>query len=197
MKPKLITVLVVLIIVAAGVWLASGDDSKGGDGQNTRLTGEVVVSLPGGATQKNLQPDQTPPDFYILKEKQPTGDEQISTLSELNGKYVLINFWATWCPPCRAEMPELNQLYLDYGRQNVEFLFINLTSAEKSTAEVENFLVNNNYAMPVYLDQRGEVADAYHVSAIPTTVIIDPTGQVVYNAAGQIAYEQAKSLLGF
>jgi len=196
-KPKLITVLVVLIIVAAGVWLASGDDSKGGDGQNTRLTGEVVVSLPGGATQKNLQPDQTPPDFYILKEKQPTGDEQISTLSELNGKYVLINFWATWCPPCRAEMPELNQLYLDYGRQNVEFLFINLTSAEKSTAEVENFLVNNNYAMPVYLDQRGEVADAYHVSAIPTTVIIDPTGQVVYNAAGQIAYEQAKSLLGF
>jgi len=196
-KPKLITVLVVLIIVTAGVWLASRDNSKGGDGQNTRLTGEVVVSLPGGAKHQELQPDQSPPDFYILKEKQPPGDEQISTLSEFNGKYVLINFWTTWCPPCRAEMPELNQLYLDYGRQNVEFLFINLTSAEKSTAEVENFLVNNNYAMPVYLDQRGEVADAYHVSAIPTTVIIDPTGQVVYNAAGQIAYEQAKSLLGF
>jgi len=197
MKPKLITVLVVLIIVTVGVWLASGDKSKGVDGQNTRLTGEVALSLPGGAIHKELQPDQAPPDFYIIKENQPTGDEQITTLSELNGKYVLINFWATWCPPCRAEMPELNRLYLDYSAQNVEFLFVNLTGAEKSTAEVEKFLANNNYAMPVYLDRRGEVADAYHVSAIPTTVIIDPLGQVVYNAAGQIAYEQAKSLLGF
>lgn len=99
MKPKLITVLVVAVIVAAGLWLTSEDKNQDAvDYPNTKLAGEVALSLPDGPKQKALQSDQVPPDFYIIKENQTQDnqveqpDQQISTLSELKGKYVFINF---------------------------------------------------------------------------------------------------------
>lgn len=220
MKPKLITVLVVAVIVTAGVWLASeGNNQPAVDSTNTELAGEVAITLPQRPNQRALQPDHVPPDFYIIKENQPEQDNQadrpdqkdrdaqieqanrasrqIVALSELKGRYVFINFWNTWCPPCREEMPDLNKLYLGYGQKNVEFLFINIASQEKSVADVETFLTDNNYSMPVYLDRRGEVSTAYGVPGVPATVIIDPQGQVVYAAGGPINYESAKTLLGF
>ncbi|TYO95410.1 TlpA family protein disulfide reductase [Desulfallas thermosapovorans] len=206
MRPKIITVLVVAVIVAAGVWLAmKGNNQAAVNPPVTRLAGEVAVSLPAGSKQKELQRGHMPPDFYIIRENLQNRDrqsnqaeQQIYALSDFAGKYVLINFWNTWCPPCREEMPGLNRLYQDYAQENVEFLFINITGRENSVADVETFLAENNYSLPVYLDRRGEVTALYGgVPAIPTTVIVDPRGQVVYAAAGPVTYEKAKSLLGF
>lgn len=206
MKFKIITVLVVAVIVAVGAYLAPEGNEEGVvDSPDTKLAGEVVVSLPAGSKQKELQRGHMPPDFYIIKENMPNRNnqsdqagQQIYALSDLAGKYVLINFWNTWCPPCQEEMPGLNRLYLDYHQEDVEFLFINITGREKSIADVETFLADNNYSLPVYLDRWGEVTGLYGgVPAIPTTVVIDPRGQVVYAAAGPITYEKTKSLLGF
>lgn len=205
MKFKIITVLVVAVIVAVGVWIAPEGNKEGViDSPDTKLFGEVAVTLPEGSEQKELQRGHMPPDFYIIKENMPNrnnqsdqAEQQVYVLSELTGKYVLINFWNTWCPSCQEEMPGLNRLYLDYHQKNVEFLFINITSGEKDVADVQTFLTENNYSLPVYLDRRGEVAGMYGVPAIPTTVVVGPRGQVVYAAAGPITYEKAKSLLGF
>ncbi len=105
MKTKLVTLLVVVVVlVAAGLLLFRPEDGASG----TQLAGEVSLALPGG--QKALDPDMVPPDFFIIRE----GEEPVS-LSELRGKLVFINFWNTWCPPCRMEMPGLDRLYREYG----------------------------------------------------------------------------------
>lgn len=184
MKPKLLTVLVVVLLVAAGLWLAP----PGKEAAEGELAGEVALSLPG--EQRIVQVDKIPPDFFIIK-----NDQQALALSEIKDKYVFINFWNTWCPPCRAEMPDLNKLYLEYGGKNVEFIFINIAGQEKSLADVKSFLAENNYSIPVYLDRQGEVARAYGIRGIPTTVVINPAGELVYAASGQINYEQARSLI--
>lgn len=184
MKPKLLTVLVVVILVIAGLWLAlPGKETKG-----VELAGEVSLSLPG--EQRTVQPGQIPPDFFLIR-----NDRRATALSGIKDKYVFINFWNTWCPPCRAELPDLNKLYLEYRDKNVEFVFINITTQEKSPAVVQSFLSENNYAIPVYLDRRGEVARAYGIRGIPTTVVLNPAGELVYAASGQITYEQARSLI--
>lgn len=184
MKTKLVTLLVVVVVlVAAGLLLFRPEDGASG----TQLAGEVSLALPGG--QKAVDPYMVPPDFFIIKK----GEEPVS-LSELRGKPVFINFWNTWCPPCRMEMPGLDRLYREYG-QDVEFIFINRTSQEKNTQDVRDFLAENNYVIPVYLDRRGEVAEAYGVNSIPATVVINAAGEISYAAAGMISYEEAKSLI--
>ncbi|SFR13304.1 TlpA family protein disulfide reductase [Desulfoscipio geothermicus] len=183
-KTKLSTVIVVMVLVAAGFFFSR---SGAGDFAGTALAGEVSLTLPG--EQKTVDPDMSPPDFFIIGENK--GE---TTLSELKGKPVFINFWNTWCPPCRAEMPELDKLYREYGN-DAEFIFINITSQEESLADVTTFLSDNGYSIPVYLDRRGEVAGAYGIRGIPTTVVLDAQGEVVYAAAGQISYDKAKSLI--
>lgn len=189
MKPKILAMLLVVILVAAGGWMASfGDKPDSKDAGSVKLAGEVSLSLP--EEQKTVQPDKMPPDFFIIKE-----NHEPITLHELEGKYVFINFWNTWCPPCKEEMPDLNKLYLEYGEENVEFIFINIAIQEKSLDDITSFLSANNYSIPVYLDRKGEVARVYGIQGIPTTVILNPEGQVVYARAGQISYQDAKSII--
>ncbi|MCG8401194.1 MAG: TlpA family protein disulfide reductase [Firmicutes bacterium] len=184
-KIRLITLIVVLVLVAAGFFFTrSGDD---GDLAGAELAGEVSLTHPG--EQKTVDPDMSPPDFFITGK-----DEKVTSLAELKGKPVLINFWTTRCPPCVDEMPDLDKLYREYGNE-VEFILINITAQEKSVADVTTFLADNNYVLPVYLDRQAEVARAYGIRGTPTTVVVGAGGEVVYAAAGRISYEQAKSLI--
>ncbi|HYH02794.1 MAG TPA: TlpA disulfide reductase family protein [Bacillota bacterium] len=106
-------------------------------------------------------------------------------LSDLDGKKVnllevvgknqvtLVNFWATWCPPCRAEIPELNRFYQKYGKQKVALLAVNL---QEEPPQVKSFIKKNRIDFPVLTDTAGKVAKLYNVYAIPTTLIIDGKG---------------------
>lgn len=184
MNTRLVTIIVVVVLVAAGLFLTRSDDR---DKKVSGLAGEVALSPPAGPG--SLDPDMTPPDFFIVPESGKT-----TRLSDLRGKPVLINFWNTWCPPCREEMPGLDRLYREYADQT-EFIFINILAGEKSVRDVTSFLADNGYSIPVYLDRQGEVAGIYGVSSIPATVVLDSDGEVVYAAAGSISYDQAKSLI--
>lgn len=96
-------------------------------------------------------------------------------LSDLRGKVVMINFWATWCGPCRQEMPELDKLYQRYSSAGFEILGVNV---ESELDEPKVFLKKNPVSFPVLFDTESDVSEAYNVQAMPTTVLIDRDGNL-------------------
>ena len=99
------------------------------------------------------------------------------TLSELRGHPVIINFWATWCPPCRAEMPALQYAYKDYEKEGVIFLAVNSTNQDTIPA-VKQFLVEYDISFPVVYDNQGTAANTYQISSLPTTYFIGKDGVI-------------------
>jgi len=99
---------------------------------------------------------------------------------EAKGKPYIINFWATWCPPCQAEIPDLAAFYASH-MDTVNFYAVNLQEPKDT---VDKFLKDNGYTMPVLLDLKGEAADTYKVRAIPTTYVIDRDGKILLKKIG-------------
>lgn len=145
--------LLVLILGAAWIWISR---------------------LPGGNPESGVIPAPqkgfSAPDFTLQ-----TLAGQTVTLSNLRGRAVVINFWASWCPPCRAEMPALQRAYRDYAGQEVEILAIN-TSNQDDENQARIFVGARGLAFPIPLDMEGKVARLYQLSALPTTFFIDARG---------------------
>lgn len=114
-------------------------------------------------------------DFMLLDKE---GNE--ISLSSLKGKVVFLNFWASWCGPCKAEMPHIQKVYEEYKDKDVVILAVNLTPSEEDGIEgVNSFLEKNKYTFPVLYDKDGSVAKKYRVRGIPTTYIINKEGIIV------------------
>ncbi|MFZ5997707.1 MAG: peroxiredoxin family protein [Nitrospirota bacterium] len=117
------------------------------------------------------------PDFTLTD----ISGKKIS-LSELKGKVVLLNFWATWCGPCKAEMPALNKLYLELKEKGFVILAVSLDTAEKP---VKSFIAEKKLAFPVLMDSDKELSfDKYAVMGLPTTFLIDKKGIIVERILG-------------
>jgi thiol-disulfide isomerase/thioredoxin len=114
------------------------------------------------------QTGSSAPDFVLQ-----TLDGQKVMLSKLQGKPVLLNFWATWCPPCKAEMPYLQQIYDQYSRKGLVMYEIDIG---ESDATVRQFMNDNHLTLPVLLDTDKKVNDLYRIAGIPTTFLIDKNG---------------------
>ena len=99
------------------------------------------------------------------------------TLSGLRGKVVVVNLWASWCPPCRAEMPALEQVYQEISGEGVEFLAVN-TTYQDSLSEVASFVDRYGLSFPILIDPSGEVARQYQLRALPSTFFIDADGVI-------------------
>lgn len=110
------------------------------------------------------------PDFTLK-----TPDGETYTLSELKGKAVLINLWATWCPPCRAEMPAMQTLYEEYESQGLLILAINMTHQDYPLAIVP-FANDYGLTFPILLDETGETAAAYQLRSLPSSYFINRAG---------------------
>ena len=115
-------------------------------------------------------------------------------LSAYRGKVVFLNFWATWCPPCRAEMPAMETLYRRFAASGLEILAVDC--AEK-TADVEAFIKNAGYNFPVVLDADGSAARRYGASAIPTTYILDRSGKIIARVTGSLRWDDPKIIAAF
>ena len=111
------------------------------------------------------------PDFTLT-----TLDGKNMPLSSLRGKPVIVNFWATWCPPCRAEMPELEKLWQDYHRGDVMLLGVDQGESPGAVERFAREVVGVTF--PLLLDPRLEVATRYGVRALPTTFFIDRQGRI-------------------
>ena len=102
-------------------------------------------------------------------------------------KVLLVNFWATWCPPCIAEMPSLQRLYDDYD-DKIQFVFVSNESAEK----IKSFLIKKGFTMPIY-NKYNTMPKVFDVSKIPTTFIISKGGQIVVEETGITDWNSAKT----
>jgi thiol-disulfide isomerase/thioredoxin len=118
-------------------------------------------------------------------------DHKSWTLSQLRGKIVLVNFWATWCPPCRAEMPVLDAIYSHY--QNEGLVVLSIT--DESPLVVVPFLQGHNYHPPVLTDTNEAVHNQFHVTGIPKTFVFNRDGKLVGIAIDQSTQKQFFALL--
>ncbi|WP_422122417.1 redoxin domain-containing protein [Planococcus sp. X10-3] len=123
------------------------------------------------------------PDFELT-----TLDGQTVRLSDYRGQRVFINFWATWCPPCRAEMPDMQQLY-EEQEVPVEILAINLTPTEANEENIVNFVADFGLTFPIPMDINSEVSEEYRVQAYPTSYMIDSEGRISFVAPGAMNKE--------
>ena len=114
------------------------------------------------------------------------------TLSQLRGKIVLVNFWATWCPPCRAEMPNLDIIYTHYAPEGLVILSI----TDENPFTVNSFLQGKSYHPPVLIDAGDAVHKQFHVTGIPQTFVFDREGKLTGIAIDQSTQKQFFELLG-
>lgn len=162
----------------------------------------IAVNLPGKRAEElpNVPELTQKPELTVGKEVGMLApDATVSlygggefVLSEHRGKTVVLNFWATWCSPCVAELPYFDEIYRNYG-ENVEVVAVH---SELVTEDVEAYLGNFDYSMPFALDEKGEVIASFGGSmTLPHTVIIDPEGVIKYNAVGAMSYEKLEGLI--
>ena len=103
------------------------------------------------------------------------------------GRPIVLNFWASWCPPCRAGMPNFNRGYQEFGDE-VTFMMVNLTDGRRETKESAiEYIEGEGYSFPIYFDTERSAATAYEVQGIPVTFFIDRNGEVVNVVVGQMS----------
>lgn len=173
------SVLIVLIgIVIYNIW-EQKPQNEVADNAQTGTEGAYIT------TQSSmLQEGDVPPDFEM-----ETIDGQVVKLSDLKGKKVMVNFWATWCPPCKEEMPEIQKFY-DAHKDDVVILAINSTTDENSEQDVYDFIDEYGYTFPIPMDREGIARDAYNIFAYPTTIFIGTDGLVQHPVkVGPMTYE--------
>lgn len=141
----------------------------------------------------------TAPDFTLTDQ---FGNSH--TLSEYKGKTVFLNFWATWCGPCRMEMPYIQKVYEDYGNNSGDVIILGVANpktkdrpnnSDVTQEEVESFLSENGYTYPVAMDLDGSIFAEYGIQAFPTTFMIDKNGNVYGYAPGSLSEDMIRSII--
>ena len=155
---RLIPLLLAVIAIGVAIKVLQGDAPG------------ASVSLPGATSTYKLTSGQPAPPFTATA---LTG-EPVS-LDSLRGKAVVINFWATWCPPCRSEMPDLEQVYTGHKDNDVVVLAVNVQEAPEI---INRFVHQYGLSFPVLLDTSGAISQTYGVQSLPTTIFVDKAGQI-------------------
>lgn len=145
------------LLVAGLAWIFASADRTG-----TSTAGEIPAPREGFLA----------PDFSLQ-----TLQGETVTLSELRGQALLVNLWATWCPPCRAEMPAIQTLYEEYKDQGFEVLAINM-SYQDDVQAIAPFVKEYSLSFPILLDGTGEVARKYELRSLPSSFFIDRQGLI-------------------
>ena len=150
-------ILYSILLLAGAAWILFSADRAG-----TSTSGQIP------APQKGF----LAPDFEL---KTPAGDSV--KLSDLRGQAVLLNLWATWCPPCRAEMQTIEEVYNEYNEQGFTVLAVNMTYQD-DPLEIMPFVESQGLTYPILLDETGDMARAYQLKSLPSSYFIDRDGMI-------------------
>jgi len=164
-----------LLIIGAIILSCGKKDTPGGKTEEVKKTRE-------GISEGEIAPD------FTLKDLKGTE----VNLKEFRGKVILLNFWATWCSPCRIEIPSMVELYKRYKDKGLEIIGVNLDKLGKS--EVEKFSLEHKINFPVLLNPSGDAAARYGVVVLPTTVFLDRYGKIKGRISGAVDWTAETNL---
>ena len=199
---RLILMIVLLAVVIALMWLLPDGSQPAAPATNAPKTEQTknTNDAPDDIEATTLVKAGTQaPDFRV-----EMFDGTTFTLGSLRGKVVLLNFWATWCGPCKREMPEVQALYEKYGNNEGDVIVLGVANPKSeeypynqdvTQPEVEQFLEDGGYTFPVVMDTTGDVLSAYGISAFPTTFMIDTEGNVFGYVTGQLTADMMESIV--
>ena len=176
------------VFLAAAIFLLFSCSAKKANADGTASKSEMTKAFADAGV---LLLKQTVPlrDFSLPLLSTSTGTAEIQKLSDLKGKVVFLNFWATWCGPCRIEMPSMENLYSRYRDRGLEMLAVNCMEKEQ---DVLAFMKENKFSFPVVLDNEGKAGNTYGIQAIPTTFLIDREGNIIIRLVGSIEWDTPK-----
>lgn len=181
-KLRLIMIGLAALLVVAMIAITVVTNLKTKDkGEFAEYESGNIDDLPEDIVDESLDVDagieigQKAPNFELTSLSGET-----FKLSDYKGQMVMLNFWASWCPPCRVEMPHMETYYQQFKEEhNIEILAVNMTTLERGSEEkVPEFVDKHGLTFPVLMDKKGEVKDLYDVMIYPTTYIINAKGIV-------------------
>jgi len=191
MKKSLI-VLIAAIIVGVSIYTLNIYTAS-----SSKSNSSVENTGKNSTTQNNavfkpirINPNVTKTKAINFKLKDLSGKEL--TLSDLKGKKVFLNFWATWCPPCKAEMPEIEKLYQE--TKNSDLVIVAVEIGEPLNT-VKSFIDSNKYNFKVLIDPDQTVAAQYNIVSIPTSYFIDVDGNIISKNIGGMNIDQMKAYI--
>lgn len=188
MSKKIIGLLLVAVLIGvmvAGIVKKNIEETTEFD--NIALGSEVDFL----ATKEGLALGETAPDFKL-----ETLEGETVKLSDYRGKKVILNFWATWCPPCRAEMPHMQKYYEQQAeKDNVEVLAVNLMTKDHGMEKITSFVSEYKLSFPILLDSKGAMGSVYQAVTIPTSYILDTEGRVQSKFVGPMDRATIENLI--
>ncbi|WP_187296336.1 TlpA family protein disulfide reductase [Tepidibacter mesophilus] len=184
MNKKVFTIIVVVVLLFGGFYIFSNQNKTKENVRNDNIQENTYKENIDEQSQE-LAVGKIAPSFTI---KNLNGEDV--SLSDYEGKIVIINFWATWCGYCDKEMPDLQRIY----KEN-EDLVVLAVDVKESKDQVQSYIDNGNYDFPVLLDENGETAITYLVSAFPTSYFVDKNGILLGAVQGMMTYDKMNNIL--
>lgn len=178
---KLIIAIVLAVVIFTGVYFLYNALSKDYSPDNLAQTQTSQENQNTNDAQNNSQTDYSAPDFTVFDY-----DNKEVKLSDYFGKPIVLNMWASWCSPCKMEMPYFEQAYKD--NKDIQFLMVNMTAGDNIN-DAKALIENEGYTFPVLFDKNGEAASVYGASSLPMTIFIDKNGDLVTYAVGALSAE--------
>ena len=179
-KTSLLVLILVFVVLIGGAYVLYSRLSAGTQSDNL----SAQAAAPAQETETaggGESPRVEAPDFTVVD-----ADGTEVKLSDYVGKPIVLNFWASWCSPCKSEMPEFNAAWEELDGE-VQFLMVNMTDGARETVEsAREYVEGEGFTFPVLFDTKSEAAIAYSAYSLPTTYFIDAEGYVTARAVGAI-----------